>query len=93
MLGRAAGVESNSRKAKAEKQKAMESGVDEVSAAIKEMMRWPEDERQSRLARLAAQIESVAASAEEFKSADRLRRLEAAEQVIELLKRASASKP
>jgi len=92
MIGRAASVDSNSRKAKANQQKAMEAGIDEVSGAIQELMRWPEEERKSRLERLAEQIKTVALAADEFNPADRLRRLEAAEQVVELLKRASVAK-
>jgi hypothetical protein len=93
MLGRAASVDTNSRKARAEQQKAVEEGLDEVSGAIQELMRLSADDRQSRLARLAEQIEGLAATADALNPAERLRRLEAAEKLVELLKRVSVDTP
>ena len=67
----------------------MEDGLDEVSGAIQELMRWPEEERQSRLKRLADQLNTLAASTDSLGSKERLRRLDAADKLVELLRRVS----
>ena len=89
MLGRARGVESNGRKARLENQKAVEDGLDEVSGAIQELMKFSEEDRQLRLAQLSEQLKTVTASAEGVDPEERLKRLSATDKLVELLSRIS----
>ena len=89
LLGRANGVPSRRGAQKQANEKEITEGIDEVTGAIAELMNWPKSERENRLNMLAEQIQAVRTSTGELNAQEHLKRVEASNKLVELLKRVS----
>jgi|GEM_PF-3750484 len=89
LLGRANGVPSRRSTEKQANEKEITEGIDEVTGAITELMNWPKAERENRLKMLAEQIQTVRNSTENLTAQEHLKRVEASNKLVELLRRVS----
>ena len=89
LLGRANGVPSRRSTQKQANEKEITEGLDEVTGAIAELMNWPKAERENRLKMLADQIQTVRNSTENLTAQEHLKRVEASNKLVELLRRVS----
>lgn len=89
LLGRANGVPSRRSSQKHANEKEIGEGIDEVTGAIAELMHWPKAERENRLNMLAEQIRMVQSATSNLNAKEQLKRVEASNKLVELLRRVS----
>ena len=83
----------SSRTSRKAQQKAVEDGIKDIVAAVKDLMHKPRAEREAHLEILSAQLELIGAKLEQLDPRSGRQRVLATRKIISIVKRASDARP